>query len=210
MTAKCADCHTAHRELPASDPRSTVNRNNIAADLREVSPRHLRDVHKPASTRRWSYHDDKPLPRLQRLPLLPQHRAHGPGGLPARTSWTSAAAVTRRSRRATSRRSTARSRSSDTPTTAKCYDCHGAHDILPPTDPRVAACRAPTSSRPAASAIPARIGSSPGYLTHATHHDPKQVPVPLLHVLGHDDAAGRHARGRRRPHAALAAALAGR
>jgi hypothetical protein len=26
----CADCHTAHRELPADDPTSSVNRANIA------------------------------------------------------------------------------------------------------------------------------------------------------------------------------------
>ena len=30
VTADCADCHTAHHELPASDPRSSVNRANIA------------------------------------------------------------------------------------------------------------------------------------------------------------------------------------
>ena len=29
VTAMCADCHTAHRELPASDERSTVNPKNI-------------------------------------------------------------------------------------------------------------------------------------------------------------------------------------
>ncbi|MEK6717138.1 MAG: cytochrome c3 family protein, partial [candidate division NC10 bacterium] len=30
VTANCADCHTAHRELPGKDPRSSVNRNNVA------------------------------------------------------------------------------------------------------------------------------------------------------------------------------------
>ena len=30
VTATCANCHTAHGELPASDPASTVNRENVA------------------------------------------------------------------------------------------------------------------------------------------------------------------------------------
>ena len=59
--------------------------------------------------------------------------------------------------------------------TAKCYDCHGAHDIQKVTDPRshlsrenvVATCQkchADATRRFA------------GYLTHATHHDPKKYP----------------------------------
>jgi hypothetical protein len=35
VTADCADCHTAHHELPANDPRSSVNRANIAAPARK-------------------------------------------------------------------------------------------------------------------------------------------------------------------------------
>ena len=30
VTANCADCHTPHHELPSADPRSSVNRANIA------------------------------------------------------------------------------------------------------------------------------------------------------------------------------------
>ncbi len=59
--------------------------------------------------------------------------------------------------------------------TAKCYDCHGAHDIQKITDPRshlsrqnvVATCQKchPGASRRFA-----------GYLSHATHHDPEKYP----------------------------------
>jgi hypothetical protein len=59
--------------------------------------------------------------------------------------------------------------------TAKCYDCHGAHDILPPDNPRsrlshenvVQTCQTchPGANRRFA-----------GYLTHATHHDPDKYP----------------------------------
>ena len=59
--------------------------------------------------------------------------------------------------------------------TAKCYDCHGAHDILPTINPEsklsrenvVETCRTchPSANRQFA-----------GYLTHATHHDPDKYP----------------------------------
>jgi nitrate/TMAO reductase-like tetraheme cytochrome c subunit len=59
--------------------------------------------------------------------------------------------------------------------TAKCYDCHGAHNILPPINPEsklsrenvVETCRTchPSANRQFA-----------GYLTHATHHDPDKYP----------------------------------
>jgi hypothetical protein len=59
--------------------------------------------------------------------------------------------------------------------TAKCYDCHGAHDIQALADPRshlsrenvVATCQKchPGANRRFA-----------GYLTHATHHDPNKYP----------------------------------
>ena len=59
--------------------------------------------------------------------------------------------------------------------TAKCYDCHGAHDILPVTDPRSHLSRAnvvATCQKCHATAT-RRFA---GYLTHATHHDPKKYP----------------------------------
>ncbi|MBI4397010.1 MAG: cytochrome C, partial [Elusimicrobia bacterium] len=59
--------------------------------------------------------------------------------------------------------------------TAKCHDCHGAHDVHPNGDPRshlsreniIGTCRKchPSATRRFA-----------GYLTHATHHDPRKYP----------------------------------
>ena len=69
--------------------------------------------------------------------------------------------------------------------TAKCYDCHGAHDILKVTDPRSHLSRANV----VATCQKCHAGATrrfAGYLTHATHHDPKKYPVPVLDVLGHD------------------------
>ncbi|HSR15896.1 MAG TPA: cytochrome c3 family protein, partial [Gemmatimonadales bacterium] len=59
--------------------------------------------------------------------------------------------------------------------TAKCYDCHGAHNILPVSDPRstlshdnvVGTCQ---------KCHPGATRRFAGYLTHATHHDPEKYP----------------------------------
>ena len=59
--------------------------------------------------------------------------------------------------------------------TAKCYDCHGAHDILRVSDARshlsrqnvVATCQ---------KCHPGATRRFAGYLSHATHHDPKKYP----------------------------------
>jgi hypothetical protein len=59
--------------------------------------------------------------------------------------------------------------------TAKCYDCHGAHDIQKVTDPRshlshdnvVGTCQKCHANATRQFA---------GYLTHATHHDPQKYP----------------------------------
>jgi len=67
--------------------------------------------------------------------------------------------------------------------TAKCYDCHGSHDVLPVTDPRSRLSRANivktcaqchTKRSPPVRRVPdARHASRPGPLPH-----------PVLHVLG--------------------------
>jgi hypothetical protein len=59
--------------------------------------------------------------------------------------------------------------------TAKCYDCHGAHDILPVADPKSRLSRAnvvATCQR----CHPGATRRFAEYLTHATHHDPHKYP----------------------------------
>jgi len=59
--------------------------------------------------------------------------------------------------------------------TAKCYDCHGAHDILRVADPRSHLSRANV----VATCQHCHAGATrrfAGYLTHATHHDPRKYP----------------------------------
>ncbi len=60
--------------------------------------------------------------------------------------------------------------------TAKCYDCHGAHDILPVADPASHLSR----ENVVATCQKCHEGATrrfAGYLTHATHHDPKKYPL---------------------------------
>ncbi|HLJ46763.1 MAG TPA: cytochrome c3 family protein [Bryobacteraceae bacterium] len=173
VTANCADCHTAHGELPANDPQSSVNRANVAKtcakchrgifDLFEAS------VHSPQVT-----HTDKKLPVCSEC-----HTAHG----------------IERTDRADFRLhimdQCGRCHKEITESyfetfhgkvsklgytnTAKCYDCHGSHDILPVTDQRSHLSRANI----VATCSKCHTGSHrqfAGYLTHATHHDPKRYP----------------------------------
>jgi uncharacterized protein with PIN domain len=59
--------------------------------------------------------------------------------------------------------------------TAKCYDCHGAHDILRSSDPRshLSHDNVVETCRKCHSGATRRFA---GYLTHATHHDPEKYP----------------------------------
>jgi cytochrome b subunit of formate dehydrogenase len=173
VTANCADCHTAHHELPSADPRSSVNRANIAKTCaqchRGIYEQFTASVHSPEVT-----HSGKPLPVCADC-----HSAHSI----ARTDLADF--------RLNIMDQCGRCHQQITEAyfetfhgkvsklgylqTAKCYDCHGAHDILPVTD---------TRSRLSRNNIVATCGRChqgshrqfAGYLTHATHHDPQRYP----------------------------------
>jgi cytochrome b subunit of formate dehydrogenase len=181
VTANCADCHTSHHELPAADPRSSVNQANIAETCaqchRGIYELFTASVHSPTVT-----HGTKPLPLCADC-----HSAHSI----QRTDLTDfrlnimdqcgrcheqiAAAYFDTFHGKVSKLGYLK--------TAKCYDCHGSHDILPVSDPRshlsrnniVATCaKCHTSSH----------RQFAGYLTHATHHDPKKYPFLFVTFWG--------------------------
>src|SRR5690606_22124448 len=58
---------------------------------------------------------------------------------------------------------------------AKCSDCHGSHQILPPTDPASTLSRA-NVVQTCAQCHPGSNRRFAGYLTHATHHDKERWP----------------------------------
>jgi hypothetical protein len=173
VTATCTGCHTAHGVLPRTDPLSSVNRANVPSTCGrchhgiqeefEKSVHHemlgktdkelpvCNDCHSAHTIRRADA-DGFKLDIMQKC-----GRCHGEiaktyfdtyHGKVSQLGYTK---------------------------TAKCYDCHGAHDIHKITDPRshlsrenvVATCQKchPGASRRFA-----------GYLSHATHHDPKKYP----------------------------------
>ena len=75
--------------------------------------------------------------------------------------------------------------------TAKCYDCHGAHDILPVRDPRSHLCRANIVKTCAQ--VPPRLEPAFRRLPDARDAPrPEEVPVLFWAFWGMTGAAGRH------------------
>jgi cytochrome b subunit of formate dehydrogenase len=173
VTANCADCHTAHHELPSSDPRSSVNRNNVPQTCgqchRGIFELFSASVHSPKA-----YPTKKPLPVCSdchsthsiertdlagfRLRMMEQcgrcHEAIAESYFETYHGKVSRLGYLK---------------------TAKCSDCHGAHDILPVSDPRSRLSRANIVK----TCGQCHVGSNrrfAGYLTHATHHDPAKYP----------------------------------
>ena len=173
VTATCTSCHTAHGELPASDPESTVNPRNVPATCGQchhgIQEQFVESVHSAAVNK-----TKQPLPVCNdchtahaiqradqdqfRLEIMNKcGRCHAEiastyfdtyHGKVSRLGYTK---------------------------TAKCYDCHGAHDIQKVTDPRSHLSRANVVATCQKCHHDATRRFA-GYLTHATHHDPKKYP----------------------------------
>lgn len=173
VTAMCTDCHTAHGELPASDPDSTVNKANIAKTCAKchhgVFEKFITSVHAPGPGK-----DDKKLPVCSDC-----HSAH----TIKRTDMDSfkfeimnacgkchkdiAESYFQTFHGKVTRLGYAK--------TAKCQDCHGAHNIYSPVDPRSTLSRENILST-CQKCHPGVGRRFAGYLTHSTHHDPKKYP----------------------------------
>jgi len=173
VTATCTNCHTAHGVLPRTDPASSVNRANvpetcgkchhgIEAEF-ETSVHHemlgktdkelpvCNDCHSAHTIRRADA-DGFKLDIMQKC-----GRCHGEiaktyfetyHGKVSQLGYTK---------------------------TAKCYDCHGAHDIHAISDPRSHLSRANVVAT-CQKCHPGATRRFAGYLSHATHHDPKKYP----------------------------------
>jgi cytochrome b subunit of formate dehydrogenase len=173
VTADCADCHTPHHELPASDPRSSVNRANVARTCaqchRGIYELFTRSVHSPTVT-----HTSKPLPVCSEC-----HSAHTIARTDLADFKLHIMDQCGRCHKEISQRyfDTYHGKVSKLGyvKTAKCYDCHGAHDILPVNDPRSRLSRA-NIVHTCAQCHPGSNRRFAGYLTHATHHDPNKYP----------------------------------
>ena len=173
VTATCTSCHTAHGVLPRSDPDSSVNPRNVPATCGRchhgIQEQFQRSIHalKAGKT-------DKELPVCSDCHTAHTIRRADEEGFKLEIMQKCGRCHERIARTYFDTYHGKVSQLGYTKT-AKCYDCHGAHDILPVSDPRshlsrqnvVDTCRTchPGANRRFA-----------GYLTHATHHDPEKYP----------------------------------
>lgn len=173
VTATCTSCHTAHRVLPRLDPASSVNPSNVPTTCGHCHSGIQEQFDNSIHAKRVAK-TDKELPTCSDC-----HTAHT-----IRRTDEDAFRLDIMNKCGRCHEEIAKtyfdtyhgkvSRLGYTKT-AKCYDCHGAHDVLPVTDPRSHLSRANV----AATCQKCHAGATrrfAGYLTHATHHDPRKYP----------------------------------
>jgi len=185
VTATCTDCHGPHSELPAEDPASRVNPNNVAATCGQchhgIEEVFRTSVHWPENGD-YGAADDREYPTCEDC-----HTSH---------------TISRTDRddfRMLMMSQCGRCHEGESETffdtyhgkvsrlggarAAKCYDCHGTHGILPPSEPASTLSRANIVDT-CSQCHPAANERFTGYLTHATHHDPDKYPFLFLTFWG--------------------------
>ena len=181
VTAMCSDCHTPHKVLPKKDPESSVNPENVPKTCGKchygIQEAFSKSIHSPLVAK-----TDKELPVCSDC-----HTAHA-------ISRTDQPDFKQDIMRTCGRCHEKLSESYfDTyhgkvsklgsAGAAKCYDCHGSHDILPPNDTNSHLSR----KNIVATCEKCHKGSNKrfaGYLTHATHHDPRKYPALFITFWG--------------------------
>jgi len=173
VTATCTSCHSSHGELPAADPRSTIHSDNIAGTC-GTCHHGIEETFKSSIHYTERGNGDKELPTCEDC-----HTSHTisrtdiPGfrtmmmNQCGRCHTTEAETFFDTFHGKVSRLGAEGA--------AKCYDCHGTHDILRTTDP---------DSRLSRQHVVETCGQChegshrrfAGYLTHATHHDQAKYP----------------------------------
>ena len=174
VTATCVDCHTSHGELPHADPRSSVNPANVANTCaqchRGIYELFSASIHSPKVS-----HSKQPLPTCSDC-----HSAHQIARTDRESFRLNIMDQCGRCHKdlAESYFETYHGKVSKLGylKTAKCFDCHGAHDILPVWNPKSHLSRQ-NIVKTCAQCHPGSNRRFAGYLTHATHHDPKKYPA---------------------------------
>ncbi len=181
VTATCVSCHTAHHELPPDDPASSVNRENIAGTCgtchHGIEEQFRKSIHATG----------EPTPEHQ-LPTCDDcHSSHRISRVDkadfrfvmmdqcGRCHEKEAETFFDTFHGKVSRLGSAGA--------AKCYDCHGTHNILPPYEPNSTLSR-DNVVQTCAQCHEGAHRRFAGYLTHATHHDPYKYPYLWLSFWG--------------------------
>ncbi|HSL16327.1 MAG TPA: hypothetical protein VLB51_00310 [Methylomirabilota bacterium] len=173
VSASCIDCHTAHSALPEEDPRSTVSENKILNTCgschRGIEEEFRASIHYPANVVTneelptcESCHTSHEITRIDaqgfRFMMMNQcGRCHEEF---AETFFdTYHGKVTQLGSEGA----------------AKCYDCHGTHNILPSDNPDSTLSRRNVVAT-CGQCHPRAHLEFAGYLSHATHHDREKYP----------------------------------
>jgi cytochrome b subunit of formate dehydrogenase len=179
VTAVCSDCHTAHMELPPSDPDSSVSDLNIpetcGACHDGIYESYQLSVHSVAGNP-----DYEQLRGMPKLPLCNDcHSSHAMTrtDLPDFQLGIMEQCGKCHEEITHTYFETYHGKASalgDT-TKAKCYDCHGAHEVRPKEDP-LSTLHADNIVGTCAQCHPGANKSFTGYLTHASHRDRENYP----------------------------------
>ncbi len=173
VTAMCTNCHTAHSILPRNDTLSSVNPKNLPETCGRCH-HGIQELFQQSVHATMVGQTSKPLPvcndchsahRIRRadeqgfkLEIMAQcgrcHEDIAKTYFDTYHGKVSQLGYTK---------------------TAKCYDCHGAHDIYRISDPRSHLSRE-NVVRTCQKCHEGATRKFAGYLTHATHHDPQKYP----------------------------------
>jgi cytochrome b subunit of formate dehydrogenase/uncharacterized protein with PIN domain len=177
VTAMCTNCHTAHKELPSSDPESSVNSKNIASTCAKchkgVYEKYMRSVHATAK-----------IKGQDKLPVCDDcHTAHTIKRTDKDAFKVEIMNVCGKCHEQIAKTYFDTFHGKVThlgyAKTAKCHDCHGSHEIFPVTDIRSTLSRQNITAT-CQKCHPGATRRFAGYLTHSTHHDPKKYPWIFL------------------------------
>jgi hypothetical protein len=173
VTATCTNCHTPHGALPHTDPASSVHRSNVPQTCGNCH-HGIQEEFEKSIHHALEGETDKELPvcndchsahTIQRadvdgfkLEIMQKcgrcHEEIASTYFDTYHGKVSQLGYTK---------------------TAKCYDCHGAHDIQRVSDPRSHLSRENVVET-CQKCHPGATRRFAGYLSHATHHDPQKYP----------------------------------
>ena len=176
VTATCTSCHTAHNELPHDDPRSSIHNDNVAETCGDchhgIEEQFRTSIHWPGVGEGDDpeaelpacndCHTSHTISRTDRedFRLLMMDQCGVCHTDEAETFFDTFHGKVSRLGDAAA---------------AKCYDCHGTHNILPTTEPASLLSRG-NIVETCSQCHPGATRRFTGYLTHATHHDQDKYP----------------------------------
>jgi uncharacterized protein with PIN domain len=173
VTAMCTNCHTAHSVKPMSDSTSSVNPKNVPATCGNchhgIQEQFVQSIHATLVGK-----SDKELPVCSDCHTAHTIRRADEQGFKL-DIMTKCGRCHEKIAKTYFDTYHGKVSQLGYTKTAKCYDCHGAHDILPVADARSHLSRE-NVVKTCQKCHPGATRRFAGYLTHATHHDPEKYP----------------------------------